>query len=241
MSEVARPPQVPPIPQALQDPPGYRTAKVCGILSICCAVTCIGFPVAVILGIVALVKQAGAARAAREAPGTFRRPPSGALTMGIIGLVLSGLLVPTLGIGAAIAIPAFITQRDRARTLVLRRNLQAVKDQAEQLVLDNGIQSPGQLAKALQNDAALAELKNPYNPTAPALELAPAPSQPGTIALWPSSEHGPNGDSHARLLLTTSYRGDHVLKQLTDEVWVSPFGAPGTPEPNDSSSATPTP
>lgn len=231
MSEASLPPPIPPEALKLQDAPGAKAAKTCGILSIVFAITCVGFPLAAILGIVALVKQGSAKRLAREAPGTYRTPPAGAMALALVGLVLAGLSVPTLGIGAAVAIPAFVTYRDKARATVLQQNLQTVKTQAEQLLLENGNQSADQLAQALLSDPALASLQNPFDPKAAALEIAQIPAQHGTLALWPATEEGSDGTIRTKLRMVASYPERGEVKQFTEELPVASVQAPEAPVP----------
>lgn len=112
-----------PIPTVPVEAPGARGARVCGILAIILALTCIGIPVAIVLGIVALVLQAKAKRLAREAPEAYRMPTQTGLVTGIIGLVLPAVMLPFLGIVSAIAIPALLGQRERARERAVQGNL----------------------------------------------------------------------------------------------------------------------
>ena len=58
----------PPLPQALPEPPGAKTARICGLLSIVFALTCVGIPVGIVLGIVGLVRQVKAKHLASEYP-----------------------------------------------------------------------------------------------------------------------------------------------------------------------------
>ena len=231
MSEASLPPPIPPHALKLQDAPGAKAAKTCGILSIVFAITCVGFPLAAILGIVALVKQSSAKGLAREAPETYRTPSSGTMALALVGLVLAGLSVPTLGIGAAVAIPAFVTYRDKARATVLQQNLQTVLTRAEQLLLKNGNQSAEQLAQTLLSDPALASLRNPFDPKAAALEVAQVPSQHGTLALWPARLEEPDGALQTKLLLVASYPEHGDVKQLNEELPVSSTPAPEPPMP----------
>ncbi len=48
--------------------PGAKTGRVCGILAIVLALTCVGIPIAIILGIVAIVKTSKARSLARSYP-----------------------------------------------------------------------------------------------------------------------------------------------------------------------------
>lgn len=221
MNEAALPPPIPSIARPLQDAPGYKGAKICGILAILFAITCVGFPVAIVLGIIALVKQGKAKRLAREAPDTYRMPSSGAMIMGIVALGLVALSIPVAGIGAAVAIPAFMMQRDKARTAVLQQNLQTVRMRAEEVLMETGGVPADQLAQTLLGDPAITGLKNPFDPKAPALELAETPSQNGTIALWPTVV-----ENQAKLLLAATYLQNREVMQFNEEVIVASMEVP---------------
>ncbi len=106
-------PAPPPIPAAVASPaPGARAAFHCGLWSLLSVFLC--FPVALGLAVAAIVQNQKAHRLARENPGAYRKPGSGGLVMAIIALAILPLLA-VLGIVSAIAIPAFLGQRERAR------------------------------------------------------------------------------------------------------------------------------
>lgn len=165
---LAQPP--PPRPQALAEPPGTKASRTCGLLSIIFAVTCAGIPVAIVLGIIALVQQAKARRLAGEFPQEFRRPDASGLVMGIVGLVLPILMLPFVGIVSAIAIPALLTQRDRAVNKAISGNLGkqtdallAAYDHAKEVGLDQPA-----IHASLEQALRAAQERNPVNPQAPA-------------------------------------------------------------------------
>lgn len=106
-------PPMPALPNVLPEAPGAKAARTCGLLSILFAVTCAGIPVAIVLGIVALVQHAKAKRQASEFPQDYRPPTASGFVMGLVGLVLPMLLLPFLGIMAAIAAPAYLGYRGR--------------------------------------------------------------------------------------------------------------------------------
>lgn len=155
--------------------PGARGAKLCGLWSILVSLTCLGIPIGIGLAITALVKQAKAARMARENPDVFAAPTAAGLVMGILGLAMPILMLPFLGIVSAIAIPALLSQRARARdraameTMVGRTSdlvsqydkLSEVKTPADQI--------PGALEAYLQQ--ATANERNPWNPSLPACRI----------------------------------------------------------------------
>ncbi len=234
MSTAMTPPPLPPglpAPQPLEDAPGYRGAKICGILSIVFALTCVGFPVAIVLGIVALVKQGKAKRVAREYPESYRMPPAGAMVTGLVGLGLVVLSIPTMGIAAAIAIPAVLRQHEKAQGAVVRQNLQNVRLQAEQLLVETGTASGEELAQALVGHPSMASLKNPYDATVPAIELAEAPGRNGTIALWPATVTAEDGTITTKLLLQVNILEGGNVMPLTEEVEVASTTPPSAPFP----------
>lgn len=173
--------------------PGAKAAKVCGILAIVFALTCVGVPVAIVLGIVALVQHSKAKRLAKAQPEAYLPVPGTGLVTGIIGLVLPVLMVPVVGIVSAIAIPAFLGQRERAREVAVRSNLEKAKAQAEAALQAMHTRNPGQvpsqdaIIQALSTDPALQALKNPITPTAPAFQRGKAGAL-GTVMVYPDQE-----------------------------------------------------
>ena len=103
--------------------PGAKTGRVCGILAIVLALTCVGIPVAIILGIVAIVKTGKAKSLARNYPENYALPSNSGLILGIVGLCLPVVMLPFAGIVSAIAIPALLSQRARARDKVAISNM----------------------------------------------------------------------------------------------------------------------
>jgi hypothetical protein len=107
--------------------PGASTSRTCGIIAIAVGILlgpfCIGLPIAVVLGIVAVVKANQAKRLAFQFPGQYLPPSSAGLVLGILGIALPALLLPVIGIVSAIAIPALLSQRARARDKAVVANL----------------------------------------------------------------------------------------------------------------------
>ena len=109
-----------PFPASIQRPtqgllplaPGATTAKTTGILSLIFAFLCL--PVGIVLAIVALVQHSKAKTAYSLSPGSYQPVSSVGRTTAIIGLVLPVLLF-FIGLVSAIAIPALLGQRGRAR------------------------------------------------------------------------------------------------------------------------------
>jgi type II secretory pathway pseudopilin PulG len=155
--------------------PGAKAAKVCGILAIVLALTCVGIPIAIILGIVAIVKHGKAKRLAKAQPDLYEPVPATGLVTGIIGLALPVAMLPFVGIVSAIAIPALLARRDRAREVAVQSNLHAARARAEATVLDlqaRGGQMPSQDAviRSLAADPLILALRNPVTPSAPAFQ-----------------------------------------------------------------------
>ena len=173
--------------------PGAKAAKVCGILAIVFALTCVGFPVAIVLGIVALVQHGKAKRLAGAQPESYLAVPATGLVTGIIGLVLPVLLVPVGGMVSAIAIPALLGQRERAREMAVQANLNAALRQAEAEVLAIHARAPAQvpsqdaIIRALAADPGIQRLRNPITPSAPAFQLGAA-GLPGTVMVYGHQE-----------------------------------------------------
>ena len=100
--------------------PGTNAAKVCGILAIVSALTCAGIPVAVILGIVALVQYARAKGLAAAKPEAYAPVPATGLVTGVVGLV-----VPVVVVG--IALPALQGPRIQAADKYVIDNLRGTQ------------------------------------------------------------------------------------------------------------------
>jgi len=159
-------PAPPPIPAAAPSPaPGARAAFHCGLWSLLSMFLC--FPVAMGLGVAAIVQNQKAQRLARENPGAYLKPGSGGLVMAILALALVPLLA-ILGIVSAIAIPAFLGQRDRARDkgaiANLDSGLSALAGEAGLLKGRSPQEVKAGLEAALRRDAS----RNPWSPQAPA-------------------------------------------------------------------------
>ena len=154
--------------------PGAKAAKVCGILAIVFALTCVGIPVAVVLGIVALVQHGKAKRLAKAQPEAYEAVPSTGLVTGIIGLVLPVFMLPFAGIVSAIAIPALLSQRGRARDKAVIDTLQGttvdlVAEYDRQVEARTPLEAiPAAMESRLKTVGA--ETHNPWNLGGPAFE-----------------------------------------------------------------------
>lgn len=170
-------------PSSLVEAPGAKGARICGILAIVSSLTCIGIPVGIALGIIALIQQAKAKRLARENPESYRMPTSSGLVLGIIGLIMPVVMLPFVGIVSAIAIPALLGQRARARekavVSTLHTTLPDLADRYEHALEDgrDALAIKADLEQVLQTSA---HLKNPYNPATPAFAYTVAVTSAAT-------------------------------------------------------------
>lgn len=183
--------------QAKEPAPGAKAGRVCGILAIVLALTCVGIPVAIILGIVALVKTSKAKNLARKYPESYELPSSAGFVLGIVGLCLPIVMLPFAGIVSAIAIPALLSQRAHARDKVLIMQWAQVRTRAQ--VLSMEAQASGghpltgdEAIQRLMEDPSLKDMKNAYNPGEPVL-IRGTELRPGSIALSPEQEPSEGG------------------------------------------------
>ncbi|HXC16881.1 MAG TPA: hypothetical protein VNV60_05510 [Holophagaceae bacterium] len=159
-------------PLPLSAAPGARGAKLCGIWSIVASLTCVGIPIGIVLAIIALVQQAKARRLAKENPDHYEMPTATGLVTGILGLAMPVLMLPFIGIVSAIAIPALLSQRARARDKAAMMNMAGrtgdlVGQWDKQREMNT---APEQIPPALETylrQTAVTD-KNPWNPAAPA-------------------------------------------------------------------------
>ncbi len=190
---------------ALAEAPGARTARICGIAAIACALTCVAIPLAIILGILALVKANKARTLARQYPETYGLPTSGGLILGIVGLALPVVMLPFAGIVSAIAIPALLSQRNQARDKAMEIQWAQVRSRAEAIALEAGATGAPRLSaegaiNLLLSDASLKAMKNVHNP-ADAVLIRGTQPRPGTIALSPARESGSGGTTTESVVL----------------------------------------
>ncbi len=230
--------------------PGAKAAKVCGILAIVFALTCAGIPVAIVLGIVALVQHGKAKRFARTQPDAYEPVTATGLVTGIIGLVLPVFMLPFAGIVSAIAIPALLMQRERAREVAVQSNLNTAKARAEAALLAIRTNAPGQtpsqyaIIQALSVDPAIQALKNPVTPTAPALQHGTS-GPLGTVLVY-ADQAQEEGITTWSLQFRALLRQGGEEKTLTEELIVhtqeqAPLRLPDATEEVPSPMPTPEP
>ncbi len=155
--------------QTLQPAPGSKAARNCGIISIILSFTCIGLPIGIVLAIIALVQQSKAKAAAKAEPNLYEMPTQTGLVTGIIGLVMPVLMLPFIGIVSAIAIPALLGQRARARD---KASISSMMSKQTDLLVEYQKLSesqtptpeiPAKLESFLENSAR--QERNPWAPT----------------------------------------------------------------------------
>lgn len=190
--------------------PGAKAGRLCGIWALVTLFLC--FPVAMVLGILALVKTAQAARLAKASPGTYLQPGSAGTVMGIIALAAFPVLLGVAGIAGAIAIPAFVGQRDRARDRSAMADLDwTLGDLVGQYDKLKAESRPPEAIKAgmdafLQSRAGIS--RNPWNPGAPAFSL--------TVAVVEGLDQGQVAEA-ARARATEKGQGAFVVQFPGDQ------------------------
>ena len=102
-------------PFQLAEAPGSRAAFHLGLWSLLLNLCCGCFPVAVPLGIAAIAKYNRAKREAACAPDQYAQPPATGMVLGIVGLCCTFFALMWIAIYSAIAVPALLGQRARAR------------------------------------------------------------------------------------------------------------------------------
>ncbi len=159
--------------QPLPQPPGARASFHLGLWSLLSNLLLL-LPVSIGLGIAAIVTNRRAAHRAEAAPGTYQKPASTGLILGIVGLCIAPVMLVFLGIISAIAIPALLGQRGRARDKAVVQNLLGTLPDLMK-VHDKGSERnapPDQVHQEL--DATLQTLangsRNPWNQAQPAFE-----------------------------------------------------------------------
>jgi hypothetical protein len=160
-----------PIPVTiLTEAPGAKAGRNCGIWALITAFLC--FPMALVLAIIAIVQTNKASRRSKAAPNVYLQPSGSGRIMGIIVLVGIIPLMALAGMISAIAIPAMLGQRDRARDRTAIANLEGLTaDMVAQYDRLNEVNPSPQAIQSgleafLQESAATS--KNPWNMRSPA-------------------------------------------------------------------------
>jgi hypothetical protein len=223
-----------PLPEA----PGASAARTLGILSIVFGLLC--FPVGLVLAIIALVQHNKARSAFAAAPGAYAPVSGTGLVTAIVGLVMPLVLV-IVGIIAAIAIPALLGQRSRARDKAAIANL--VSMQADLVgefdkALDEKIPTPAIPARLEAKLRAVGGgTRNPWSPSAgpayvytvavvdaesseaiadQAKSRVPEKGQAVFVVTLPTSNPARSGYLAGAVSIETSVNGSRVFTKVTE-------------------------
>lgn len=208
----------------LPESPGAKGSRICGILSILLALTFVGFPAGLVLGIVALVKHGRSRRRALESSGAYAYPGSTGLVVGVVGLSLSVLAVPAGGVVAAVAVPMYLMKRDQHRGDALEAQMRVVEARGKEIlgVMEQnqgaGAVAPQDLIQAMVQDPVLSRLKSTWDPGLPLLELGEKPSRKGVIALSVSDSEQDDGSLWGVIRLEARYAVLDEEKQVLSEI-----------------------
>lgn len=143
MSDPMNPYETPSAPLNPMEPaPGAKASFHLGLWSILLNVLCGCFPVAIPLGVMAIVKHGKAERAAQAEPNRYFPPSPTGKTLGIVGLCLTVVALMVVGMISAIAIPALLGQRQRAQEHMVQSQVMILKSEigqeAERIQMDQG-------------------------------------------------------------------------------------------------------
>lgn len=154
-------------------PPGARASFHLGLWSLLSTLLLL-LPVSVGLGIAAIVTNRRAVHRAEAAPETYQKPAPTGLILGIVGICIAPVMLFVIGILSAIAIPALLGQRSRARDKMAVQNMAGTLTDLVP-ICDRGLErkaAPDEIQRDVE--AALERLgpasRNPWNPAAPAFE-----------------------------------------------------------------------
>lgn len=150
-------------------PPGSRASFHLGLWSLISALTLL-LPVAIGLGIAAIVTNRRAVHRAEAAPESYAKPASTGLILGIVSLCIAPVMLVFLGIVSAIAIPALLGQRARARDKAAISNLTgSLADLVGTYDKAAGKRmAPEQIRQEMETTLQQQNLRNPWNPAQPA-------------------------------------------------------------------------
>ncbi len=182
------PPQAPSL--QLEPAPGAKAATRLGIWSLLSNVLCGCFPLAIGLGIGAIVKHGKAKQAAQAEPGRFLPPSSTGLVTGIIGIAWTLFALAYIGIISAVAVPALLGQRERAREKAVQAYVMSARAEAVGVAETlpkgpEGSVDPEAVVKALLAKPAfqLPVARNPFAPQECVFMAGDAPERDGQVAL----------------------------------------------------------
>ena len=213
----------------LPQPPSAKSSKTFGILGICSHLLCLlGAPFAILFGILALVRHGRAKKEHAADPASYAPPTATGLVTGIVALVMLVTVLPMTGIVSAIAIPALLGQREKAKARGMAANLRAAEARLIRARLElegRGIAAaeiPEAAVDALLKDPAFQAPKtqNPYGLGVPPFLKGAEPAGLGCISLEPGPAWRVQGSSDGPkpgvVLRTLERKGqeDHRTEKL---------------------------
>ncbi len=164
------------------EPPGAKASRVLGVAAIVLAITCLGAPLALVLGIVGAVLAVRAARLGRENPDAYQPPPGIGFVTSIIGSTLGVVscfaLVIVLGLTVFSGIQHAKEVSLHERQVKLGEEARALRDGFRS---SNGLVDPDRLMAELVRREG--NQPNAYTGEMEALELGQHPTGPGRISL----------------------------------------------------------
>lgn len=197
-------------------PPSAKSAKTFGILGICSHLLCLlGAPFAVLFGILALVRHGRAKREHAEYPDAYAQPRATGLVTGIVALAMLVTVLPSTGIVAAIAIPALLGQREKAKIRAVESLINNAAGEIARTGDDMAARTPGRpVSAAAVVQAFLAmppyrypSAKNPYGGAGTPYHPGSEPAGPGSVALEPVQSFSDplTGEIHPAVVIRGSY------------------------------------
>ncbi len=178
----------------LPQPPSAKSSTTFGILGICSHLLCLlGAPFAILFGILALVRHGRAKKEHAADPASYAPPTATGLVTGIVALVMLVTVLPMTGIVSAIAIPALLGQREKAKIRAVEYLINNVAGELARTADGQRARKPREelFAEAVarevlkQPNFQYPAARNPYGGEQTPYRLAPGPMRPGEVALEP--------------------------------------------------------
>ncbi len=187
-------PQAPLTPK--EPAPGAKAAFQLGLWSVLLNVLCGCFPVAIPLGIAAIVKHGKAERAAWAEPQRYETPTSTGKVLGIVGLCLTVVAFMVVGIISAIAMPAMLGQREKAYSRMVQIQVAQAAAQVAQVSVEQTTQTGQRVDPEKVVELVLAQeqmrfpaAKNAYNRTVSPFRRGGTPTEDGEVTLEPLAQY----------------------------------------------------
>lgn len=182
--DVYRPPRQPVLPVFPEEPPGARSSRTLGIISIVLGATCAGGPFALALGVTGALLASKANRLGRENPDTYQ-PPSGmgfvtsivGATLGVVGSLVLGLVLVAVFSAARARRQAQVPSAQE-RQVQIGEEARSMRDAFRGA--DGLVDADRLMVNLIRQDG---EHPNPYTGDPEKLELGEHPSAAGRISV----------------------------------------------------------